>query len=138
MMKDRATREEMFEADDYAMSWAEHQVWRIQRLMNLESARLGVPVESLRLAFESKQLHHLIRRDGERTSYRAEGVIDEMNVPARSNQTMTFRVSWVDPWGFAHSDELNFFEVRLKVMDEFSFRRVARLVIQAKAEKKIH
>lgn len=137
MMKKRATRDELFEADDYSMSWADHQVLRVEKLMSLESSRLGIPVSSLRLAYDSRQIIELISRDGQKLSYRAEGVIEAMNVPVRSNQTMTFQVSWVDPWGFFHTDQLNFFEVRLKVMDEFSFRRLQRLVSGAKEAMKI-
>lgn len=137
MMKQRANRDELFEADEHSMSWADHQVSRVETLMRLESLRLGIPVHSLRLACEGRQLIELIGRDGARASYRAEGVIDAMNVPMRSNQTMTFQVSWVDPWGFFHTEELNFFEVRLKVMDEFSFRRLQRLVSEAREAMKL-
>jgi len=137
MMKKRATRDELFEADDHSTSWADHQVSRVERMMSLESNRLGIPVSSLRLAYDSRQIIELMSRDGKKVSYRAEGVIEAMNVPARSNQTMTFQVSWVDPWGFFHTDQLNFFEVRLKVMDEFSFRRLQRLVSEAREAMKI-
>ena len=137
MMKKRATRDELFEADDHSMSWADHQVSRVETLMSIESKRLGIPISSLRLAYDGRQIIDLISRDGQKVSYRAEGVIEEMNVPSRPNQTMTFQVSWVDPWGFFHTDQYNFFEVRLKVMDEFSFRRLQRLVSEARESMKI-
>lgn len=137
MMKKRATRDELFEADENSVSWADHQVSRIETLMRVESKRLGIPASSLRLAYESRQIIELIRRDGEKLSYRAEGLIDQVNTPVAPNQTMTFQVSWVDPWGFHHSDQLNFFEVRLKVMDEFSFRRLQRLASVAREAMKI-
>lgn len=137
MMKKRATRDELFEADEHSVSWADHQVSRVEKMMKSESERLGIPVSSLRIAYESRQISELISRDGQKLSYRAEGIIEAMNVPARSNQTMTFQVSWVDPWGFFHTDQLNFFEVRLKAMDEFSFRRLQRLVSEAKEAMKI-
>lgn len=137
MMKKRANRDELFEADEHSGSWAEHQVWRIQRLMNLESVRLSIPESSLRLAYESRQIMELISRSGDKVSYRADGIVDAIIAPSKSNQTMTFLVSWIDPWGYYHSDELNFFEVRLKVLDELSFRRVQRLVFKARENMKI-
>lgn len=137
MMKKRATRDELFEADQHSVSWADHQTSRIETLMHLESQRLSIPKSALRLAYDSRQLIELISRDGQKLSYRAEGIIDQVNTPVMPNQTMTFQVSWVDPWGFYHSDQLNFFEVRLKVLDEFSFRRLQRLASTARDAMKI-
>jgi hypothetical protein len=137
MMKSRANRDELFEADDHSVSWADHQVWRIERLMRLESERLEVPTSALRLAYESRQIFELMNRDGKRVSYRAQGLIEKVEIPERSNQTVTFQVCWVDPWGFFHTDVVNFFEVRLKVMDEFSFRRLKRLALEAREAMKI-
>lgn len=132
MPKARATREELFEADEHSVSWADHQQLRVERLMRLESERLGIPTTSLRLVYESRQVLELINREGHRIRYRAEGIIDQMNLPVTAAQTMTFEVSWVDPWGFYHSDQHNFFELRLKVVDELSFRRLQRLVFGAR------
>lgn len=132
MPKARATREELFEADEHSVSWADHQQLRVERLMRLESERLGIPTTSLRLVYESRQVLELINREGHRIRYRAEGIIDQMNLPVTAAQTMTFEVSWVDPWGFYHSDRHNFFELRLKVVDELSFRRLQRLVFSAR------
>lgn len=138
MTKARATREELFEADEHAVSWADHQQLRIERLMSLESIRLGIPTASLRLVYESRQVLELISREGHRVRYRAEGIIEQIHLPATATQTMTFEVSWVDPWGFYHSDQHNFFELRLKVVDELSFRRLQRLVFSARDAMKIH
>lgn len=132
MPKARATREELFEADEHSVSWADHQQLRVERLMRLESVRLGIPTTSLRIVYESRQVLELINREGHRIRYRAEGIIDQMNLPVTAAQTMTFEVSWVDPWGFYHSDQHNFFELRLKVVDELSFRRLQRLVFGAR------
>lgn len=132
MRKARATREELFEADEHSISWADHQQWRIERLMSLESERLGIPSASLRLVFEGRQVLELISREGHTVRYRAEGLIEQINLPRTPAQTMTFEVSWIDPWGFYHSDQSNFFELRLKVVDELSFRRLQRLVFRAR------
>lgn len=137
MMKKRATRDELFEADQHSVSWADHQTSRITNLMRLESLRLSLPESALRLAYDGRHPIELISRDGQKLTYRAEGIIDQVNAPVMPNQTMTFLVSWVDPWGFYHSDQLNFFEVRLKVLDEFSFRRLQRLVSTAREAMKI-
>jgi hypothetical protein len=132
MMKIRTTREDLFEQDSYSVSWGEHQIWRIERLMRLESARLNIPVKSLRLAFQGRNLLELISRDGHRIVYRAEGIINHMHLPDNPVQTMTFEVSWIDPWGYFQQAHSSFFELRLRVMDELSFRRLQRLVLEAR------
>lgn len=131
MMRSRATRDELFEKDEYSVSWADHQVWRLQRLMDIESERTGIPLSSLRLAFESRVANELITRDGHKVVYKPEGVVNHMNMPVNPAQTMTFEISWVDPWGFYHQDLSNFFELRFKAVDEVSFRRLQRLAFKA-------
>ncbi len=133
----KITREQLFDQDEYSVSWAEHQVWRIHRLMNLESDRLGIPLASLRLGFESKMTVELMSREGHRITYRPEGVIGKMSMPENPMMTMSFEIAWIDPWGFFHHETVSFFEIRFKVMDEMTFQRHLKSIEKAKARLRI-
>ena len=123
----------LYEKDEFSPSWGEHQVWRLQKLMELESSRTGVPVAKLRLAYHDKTRIELMGRQGERVIYRPQGVINSLNLPESDSETMSFEVSWIDPWGFFHQRTAQFTEIRFEVLDEFTFMRRQKLVNDARA-----
>lgn len=118
-----ATREDLFNATEHAVSWGEHQVWRMFRIMDIESERRGVPLTALRLAWKSRAPSRLMARNGNSVVYVPEGIILKTNIPHASDEQITFDVSWVDPWGFPHKQEKTFLEIRLEVLDEFSLAK---------------
>lgn len=132
-MNKRLPSAHLYAKDEYSPSWGEHQVWRLQNLMERESARTGVPVTKLRLAYHDKTRIELMGRMGERVIYRPQGLINSMNVPECDAETMSFEVSWIDPWGFFHQRTAQFTEIRFEILDEFTFMRRQKVVNDARA-----
>ena len=134
MSKNSLNHEDLYAADESSISWADHQVWRVSRLMQMESARRGIPVDKLRLGFHDKQKLELIGRHNDRVIYRPQGLITRLEVAKTAGETMTFHVCWIDPWAFYHEKSALFTEIRFEILDEFTFTRRQRIIEKARAE----
>jgi hypothetical protein len=133
MSKKTLHHEALYASDENAISWADHQVWRISRFMQLESARLGVPVQQLRLGFHDKLKTELIGRHNDRVTYRPQGLITRLEVPQTPDGHMTFNICWIDPWDFYHEKIAKFTEIRFEILDEFTFTRRNKIIQAARA-----
>ena len=136
-MRSRATKEELFKEDPFSVSWGTHQIWRIQRLMELKSSALSIPVESLRLSFVDKSPVRLINRKSKEALYYPQGIIDQIDIPEDETESLLFDVRWVDPWGYAYQDTRSFLEIRFQIMDQFSFARMRKTIEQAYERNKV-
>ncbi|WP_338924381.1 hypothetical protein V0M98_32735 (plasmid) [Pseudomonas silesiensis] len=131
-MKKSLNREELYAKDDNSMSWGDHQVWRLSRLMRLESSRLGIPIEQLRLGFHDKLKMELVGRHNDRVTYRPQGLITRLEVPKSDDETMRFDICWIDPWAFYHEKVALFTDIRFEVLDEFTFSRRQKIIQTAR------
>ncbi|MHD0644366.1 hypothetical protein ACYPKM_01850 [Pseudomonas aeruginosa] len=132
-MTGSVTRESLFEADEFAASWGEHQQARIERLFDLKATETGLPRERLRLCFRDRRSMELVDRQGNRTVYHPSGAILESHPGRSSMSMMLFVVQWVDPWGYPHIDERTFLEIQFDVVDEMAFSRHKRAHTDARA-----
>lgn len=130
-LKRRATRAELFEQDEYAPNWHDHQQWRINRIMAKRGAQLSVPVKDLRLCYEDKLLLELYDRTGRRQQYRPHGVVLNQLGPDNAMDMFEFEVAWVDPWGYAHTATRSFLDIRLVPETQMEHMRQMREYRQA-------
>lgn len=130
-LKRRATRAELFEQDEYAPSWQEHQAWRVNRILVKRSAQLSIPVKDLRLCYEDRLLLELFDRTGRRQQYRPRGVVLNQLGPNDGLGMHEFEVAWVDPWGFAHTAIRSFLDIRLVPESQIEHMRQVREYRQA-------
>lgn len=135
-MKDRATRPELFEADEFADDWITHQNWRIARAKEKAAERLSIPLESVRLTFLHRMQMELMNRKGDYALYRPEGIVTQVLPPyGQGTKFIEFEVSWIDAWGYPHRTTKSFMEIILCATDELSYRRQLREI--GEAQKKL-
>lgn len=137
MRKKQNPRDALYSENFFSASWGSHQLFRIQRLMEIESQKKSVPMDKLRLAFKAKHALTLIDREGNHLSYKPEGIIDQIDIPDDETETVMFDVRWTDPWGYGYTDRMSFLEIQMKVMDQFSFARLRKSVEDAYARHKV-
>jgi hypothetical protein len=131
------TREELFEADDFACDWHSHQMWRIERCKARAAERLGLPIDKIHLIYEDKQPLELMDRQGRHEIYRPQGIITGFEPGRAPAFFMEFEVSWVDTWGFAHRTTRTFTDIRLGAIDEFTYLRKMREIRLARENKRV-
>lgn len=137
-LKDRATRQELFEADEFADDWETHQAWRIQRTKERAAERLGIPLESVRLTFTHRMQLELMNRKGDHELYRPQGVITSILPPyGQGIRFVEFEVSWLDCWGYPHRSSKSFMEIILSATDELSYRRMMREIREAQQRLRV-
>lgn len=125
-LKQRATREELFESDEYAPDWKTHQRFRLHRITEIRARDLSVPAESIRLGYRDKLKLELMNKHGATVHYRPEGVILHHEQADDALGMMVFEVCWVDPWGYAHSAQRSFLDIVINPVDEISYMRLLR------------
>lgn len=125
-IKRRASRDELLGQDEYASSWADHQQFRIERILSIVSHKKGVPASVLKLSYRSKFALELFSRTGERIKYRPQGHVVSYAPGDCGTGTLMFNVCWVDPWGFAHSAEHSFLDIILRPVVEIEYQRYVR------------
>lgn len=137
-LKDRATRQELFEADEYAGDWEAHQAWRIQQAQERAAERLKIPLSSVRLTFTHRMQLELMNRKGDQAMYRPEGVITSIVPPyGQGVKFVEFEVSWIDCWGYPHRSTKSFMEIILTATDELSYRRMLREIREAQQRLRV-
>ncbi|MBD8089163.1 hypothetical protein IFT48_04145 [Pseudomonas fluorescens] len=137
-LKDRATREELFEADEFADDWETHQAWRIEQTKQRAAERLSIPVESVRLTFTHRMQLELMNRKREQAMYRPQGVVTAI-LPSYGQgiKFVEFEVSWLDCWGYPHRSTKSFMEIILSATDEVSYRRQLREIREAQQKLRV-
>jgi hypothetical protein len=125
-LKKRATREELFGADEFSCAWSEHQFQRISRLHAIAAAARAIPVSAMRLCYEDKCILELFGRDGRQMRYRPAGVILHQEQVDDDLGMLEFEVAWVDPWGYAHTATRNFIDIRPKSVPQIDQMRALR------------
>jgi hypothetical protein len=128
MLKQSANQKELFEADEFSVDWGAHQIWRIERIMNIQAKRLGVDITQIRLGFEAKRKIELMNSAGERLRYRPSGIIERLDMPRSVLNCITLSVAWIDPWDYVHQDDVPFIHLRVQALDEMSFARRQRQI----------
>lgn len=130
-LKRRATRAELFDQDEYALCWRDHQQWRIERILAKRGVQLGIPTKDLRLCYEDRLLLELFDRSGRRQQYRPRGVVLNHLGPDNDLGMHEFEVAWVDTWGFAHTATRSFLDIRLIPETQIEYMRQLREYRQA-------
>lgn len=137
-LKERASRDELFGADEFSDDWEAQQQWRVEQTLQRGAERLGIPRESVRLGFMLKMEMELMNRKRECATYRPAGIVTQILPPYGSGiKFLEFEVSWVDAWGYPHRTTKSFMDVVLRAIDEMSYRRQLREITEAQRKLKV-